>query len=256
MLISVQRPWRAPGVHVACDAAWRCEGGKWLSGGTFDGRMPVRICSVHFGRSAPSRRRWVLSTRIRAASVQLGLAVRPVPAFAAGRLVRDCVRSWGQLCLQPGARRCSPGPGRLQLHVVRRRGQAVAVLLMSLLGRSGRRKESGLRPWLAAEPRVVATRSCRCCSGNRRRVHSRPAWNCSCWGRCGAWALKQSGSSRRVSLRPAGMRRRFGLPGLPGVLRSMSLRFPSVGGGRAEMRQWARIRSRGPPAEGVGSSVR
>lgn len=154
------------------------------------------------------------------------------------------------------ARRCSPGPGRLQLHVVRRRGQAVAVLLMSVLGRSGRRKESGLRPWLAAEPRVVATRSCRCCSGNRRRVHSRPAWNCSCWGRCGAWALKQSGSSRRVSLRPAGMRRRFGLPGLPGVLRSMSLRFPSVGGGRAEMRQWARIRSRGPPAEGVGSSVR
>lgn len=72
-------------------------------------------------------------------------------------------------------RRCSPGPGRLQLHVVRRRGQAVAVLLMSVLGRSGRRKESGLRPWLAAEPRVVATRSCRCCSGNRRRVHSRPA---------------------------------------------------------------------------------
>lgn len=25
--------------------------------------------------------------------------------------------------------------------------------------------------------------------GGRRRVHSRPAWNCSCWGRCGAWAL-------------------------------------------------------------------
>lgn len=143
MLISVQRPWHAPGVHVACDAAcyaacyaaWHCEGGKRLSGGTFDGRMPVRIRSVHFGRSAPSRRRWVLSTRIRAASVRLGLAVRPVPAFAAGRLVRDCVRSWGQLCLPPGARRCSPGPGRLQLHVVRRRGQAVAVLLMSVLGR-------------------------------------------------------------------------------------------------------------------------
>lgn len=170
--------------------------------------------------------------------------------------VRDCVRSWGAALPAARARRCSPGPGRLQLHVVRRRGQAVAVLLMSVLGRSGRRKKSGLRPWLAAEPRVVATRSCRCCSGNRRRVHSRPAWNCSCWGRCGAWALKQSGSSRRVSLRPAGMRRRFGLPGLPGVLRSMSLRFPSVGGGRAEMRQWARIRSRGPPAEGVGSSVR
>ncbi len=41
----------------------------------------------------------------------------------------------------------------------------MAVLLMSVLGRSGRRKKSGLRPWLAAEPRVVATRSCRCCSG-------------------------------------------------------------------------------------------
>lgn len=87
MLISVQRTWHAPGVHVACDVVWHCEGGKRLSGGTFDGRMPVCICSVHFGRSAPSRWRWVLSARIRAASVRLGLAVRPVPAFAAGRLV-------------------------------------------------------------------------------------------------------------------------------------------------------------------------
>lgn len=52
------------------------------------------------------------------------------------------------------------------------------------------------------------------------------------------------------------MRSRFGLPGLPRVFRSMSLRFPSVGGERAETRQWARIRSWGPPAEGVGSSVR
>ncbi len=103
MLISVQRTWHAPGVHVACDAAWRCEGGKRLSGGTFDGRMPVRICSVHFEWSAPSRRRWVLSARIRAASVRLGLAVRPVPAFAAGRLVCGTASDLGgQLCLPPG----------------------------------------------------------------------------------------------------------------------------------------------------------
>ena len=175
MLISVQRTWHAPGVHVACDAAWRCEGGKRLSGGTFDGRMPVRICSVHFGRSAPSRRRWVLSARIRAASVRLGLAVRPVPAFAAGRLVCGTASDLG------GSFACRPGTTLLSWPrpVAAPRGapsgQAVAVLLMSVLGRSGRRKQSGLRPWLAAEPRVVATRSCRCCSGNRRRVHSRPA---------------------------------------------------------------------------------
>ena len=193
MLISVQRTWHAPGVHVACDAAWRCEGGKRLSGGTFDGRMPVRICSVHFEWSAPSRRRWVLSARIRAASVRLGLAVRPVPAFAAGRLVCGTASDiGGSFACRPGTTLLSwPRPVAAPRGAPSRPGRCDAVdeRARSHRGRSGRWNMSGLRPWLAAEPRVVATRSCRCCSGDRRRVHSRPAWDCSCWGRCGAWAL-------------------------------------------------------------------
>ena len=189
MLISVQRTWHAPGVHVACDAAWRCEGGKRLSGGTFDGRMPVRICSVHFEWSAPSRRRWVLSARIRAASVRLGLAVRPVPAFAAGRLVCGTASDLG------GSFACRPGTTLLSWP----RPVAAPCGAPSRPGRGGAVDERARSQWPAEEEWSAALAGGRAPGrgdplmsgllGGRRRVHSRPAWNCSCWGRCGAWAL-------------------------------------------------------------------
>lgn len=103
MLISVQRTWHAPGVHVACDAAWRCEGGKRLSGGTFDGRdarahmlgsfRAVCAFSPALGSVRPNPR------RISPAGTGCAACAR----FRSRETrVRDCVRYWGQLCLPPG----------------------------------------------------------------------------------------------------------------------------------------------------------